>query len=84
MTKFSEIFKLREWQISPEKSVEEGQIDLLVELLELALHHHITLAVSSLPHILYMSQVTSLTLHTPVLFISFFHIKRSIFWQMCE
>jgi hypothetical protein len=60
MSKFSENLKLKECQISPEKSVEEGQINLLVELLELTLHHHIALAVSSLPHILYMSQVTSL------------------------
>ena len=37
---------------SPEEPVEEGEIDLLVEFLELALHHHVALAISSLPHIL--------------------------------
>ena len=35
-----------------EQPVEQGEIDLLVKLLEVALHHHIALSVCCFPHIL--------------------------------
>ena len=36
----------------PEQSVEQSQVNLLIELLKLALHHDIALSISSLPDIL--------------------------------
>ena len=35
-----------------EESVKQGQINLLIELLEGALHHDVTLTIARLPHVL--------------------------------
>ena len=35
-----------------EQPVEQGQVDLLVELLKVALHHYIALSVRCLPYVL--------------------------------